>query len=64
MQACLVWIILPVWELPETEPHLTTEDPERSAMGLGTNSYNNVQLSRYISAVANRGSVFELSLLL
>ena len=50
-------------ELPETEPHLTTEDPERSAMGQGTNSYNNVQLSRYISAVANRGTVFELSLL-
>ena len=24
-------------ELPETEPHLTTEDPERSAMGQGTN---------------------------
>lgn len=50
-------------ELPETEPHLTTEDPERSAMGQGTNSYSNVQLSRYISAVANRGTVFELSLL-
>ena len=32
-------------------------------MGQGTNSYNNVQLSRYISAVANRGTVFELSLL-
>ncbi len=51
-------------ELPETEPHLTTEDPERSAMGQGTNSYNNVQLSRYISAVANRGTVFELSYLI
>ena len=50
-------------ELPETEPHLTTEDPERSAMGQGTNSYSNVQLSRYIAAVANRGTVFELSLL-
>lgn len=50
-------------EIPENEPHLTTEDPERSAMGQGTNSYNNVQLSRYISAVANRGTVFELSLL-
>ena len=32
-------------------------------MGQGTNSYNNVQLSRYIAAVANRGTVFELSLL-
>ena len=49
-------------ELPETEPHLTTEDPERSAMGQGTNSYTNVQLSRYVSALANRGNVYELSL--
>lgn len=50
-------------EIPENEPHITTEDPERSAMGQGTNSYNNVQLSRYITAIANRGTVFELSLL-
>ena len=31
-------------------------------MGQGTNSYTNVQLSRYVSALANRGNVYELSL--
>lgn len=50
-------------EISETSPELTTEDPERSAMGQGTNSYSNVQLSRYVAALANRGTVFELSLL-
>ncbi len=50
-------------EIPETNPELTTEDPERSAMGQGTNSYANIQLSRYVAALANRGTVFDLSLL-
>lgn len=50
-------------EISETSPEVTTEDPERSAMGQGTNSYSNVQLSRYVAALANRGTVFELSLL-
>lgn len=50
-------------EISETPPELTTEDPERSAMGQGTNAYSNVQLSRYVAALANRGTVFELSLL-
>lgn len=50
-------------EVSETNPELTTEDPERSAMGQGTNSYSNVQLSRYVSILANRGTVYDLSLL-
>jgi penicillin-binding protein 2 len=50
-------------EIPETTPELTTEDPERSAMGQGTNSYSNVQLSRYVAAIANSGTVYDLSLL-
>lgn len=50
-------------EIPENEPHISTEDPERSAMGQGTHSYTNVQLSRYVTAVANKGTVFKLSLL-
>ena len=32
-------------------------------MGQGTNAYTNVQLSRYVTALANRGKVFELSLI-
>ncbi len=49
-------------EIAESAPKLTTEDPERSAMGQGDNAYTNVQLSRYVTAIANRGTVFELSL--
>lgn len=50
-------------EIAENSPQMTTENPESSAIGQGTNAYSNVQLSRYISAVANRGTVFKLSLL-
>lgn len=50
-------------EISENEPQISSEDPERSAMGQGTHSYTNVQLSRYVAALANRGNVFELSLL-
>ena len=50
-------------EIFENTPEITTEDPERSAMGQGTNSYSNIQLSRYVAALANRGTVFNLSLL-
>ena len=42
---------------------MTTEKPEASSIGQGKNSYSNVQLSRYITAVANKGTVFKLSLL-
>lgn len=50
-------------EISENAPSLTTEAPERSAMGQGNNSYTNVQLARYVTALANRGDVFELSLI-
>ena len=50
-------------ELPEVAPHISDTDPERSSIGQGTNSFSNVQLARYVAAVANRGTVFELSLL-
>ena len=50
-------------EIDETKPHISDYDPERSAMGQGNHAYNNVQLARYITAVANRGTVFDLSIL-
>lgn len=50
-------------EIEENSPSLSNEDPERSAMGQGTHAYTNVQLARYVSALANRGTVFELSLI-
>ena len=50
-------------EITETEPSISTISPEQSAMGQGSHSYTNVQLSRYVSAIANRGTVYELTLL-
>lgn len=50
-------------EISERDPEISNIDPERSAMGQGTNNYTNVQLARYVAALANRGTVFELSLL-
>ena len=50
-------------QIDEKEPHISDEDPERSSFGQGTHSYNNVQLARYATALANRGTVFDLTLL-
>lgn len=50
-------------ELYEAEPEITDTDPERSSMGQGTHSYTNIQLARYVTALANRGTVFDLSLI-
>ncbi len=50
-------------EIAELDPQISKDAPERSAMGQGSHAYTNVQLSRYVAAIANRGTVFELSLL-
>jgi len=50
-------------EISEKAPQMTNEKPEASSIGQGTNSYSNVQLARYVSAMANRGNVYNLSLL-
>ena len=50
-------------EIGELDPQISKDAPERSAMGQGSHAYTNVQLSRYVAAIANRGTVFELSLL-
>ncbi len=49
-------------ELYEATPHISDLDPERSSMGQGTHQYANVQLARYVTALANRGTVYNLSL--
>lgn len=50
-------------EIYEAVPEISNTDPERSAMGQGTHNYANVQLARYVTALANRGTVFNLSLI-
>lgn len=50
-------------EIPENEPAISDVSPEQSTMGQGHHQYANVQLSRYVATLANRGKVFELSLI-
>lgn len=50
-------------ELAEAEPHVSTTDAVRSAIGQGDNSYTPVQLSRYVSTIANGGTCYDLTLI-
>lgn len=50
-------------ELPEIEPHISDNDAVRTAIGQGKNAYAPVQLSRYITAVANSGTCYDLTLI-
>ena len=50
-------------EISESAPEISNTDPERSSMGQGTHQFANVQLARYVTALANRGTVFDLSLI-
>ncbi len=50
-------------EIYEAMPEISNTDPERSSMGQGTHQFANVQLARYVTALANRGTVFDLSLI-
>lgn len=50
-------------EIPESEPEISDEDAVRSAIGQGTNNYTTTQLARYAAAVANSGTVYNLSLI-
>lgn len=50
-------------EITESSPQITNEDSIRSSIGQGTNNYTNVQLSKYITTVANGGTCYNLTLL-
>ncbi len=50
-------------EIAESEPQVSDTDPVRSAIGQGSNSYTAVGLARYVAAVANSGTVYDLTLL-
>lgn len=50
-------------EIPEMSPKISDEDSVRSAMGQGTNNYTTSQLARYITAIANEGTLYNLTLL-
>lgn len=50
-------------ELPEVTPHISDNDSVRSAIGQAKNNYAPVQLSRYVTALANSGTCFNLTLI-
>ena len=50
-------------ELDETSPHMSDNDAVTSAIGQGTNSYTPVQMSKYITTIANKGTCYDLSLI-
>lgn len=49
-------------EIGEATPHISDESSVRSFIGQGTNNYTPTQVNRYTAALANRGTVYELSL--
>jgi hypothetical protein len=50
-------------ELPEAEPTFSDVDVVRSAIGQGSHSYTPVQMSRYVTTIANGGTCFDLTLI-
>lgn len=50
-------------ELSEADPNVSDSDAVRSAIGQGTNSFTPVQLSRYVSAISNGGTCYDLTLI-
>lgn len=50
-------------EIPESEPQISDDSSVPSSIGQGTNNYTVSQLARYVTAIANKGTVYDLSLL-
>lgn len=50
-------------EIPEREPQISNEDAVRSAIGQGTHIYSTSQLAKYVTGIANKGTVYNLTLL-
>ncbi len=49
-------------EVFENAPKISDQDSVRSAIGQGTNAYAPIQISRYLTAVANGGTVYKYTL--
>ncbi|MGN0352180.1 MAG: penicillin-binding transpeptidase domain-containing protein [Roseburia sp.] len=50
-------------EIVENEPNIADSYPVMAAIGQSNNNYTTVQLSRYVTAVANSGNVYNYTLL-
>lgn len=49
-------------EIAESDPNVSDAYPVPSMIGQGTHAYTTVGLSRYVTAVANKGTVYNLTL--
>ena len=49
-------------EIAESDPSVSDKYPVPSMIGQGTHAYTTVGLSRYVTAVANKGTVYNLTL--
>lgn len=50
-------------EIEENAPKIATEFPVMAAIGQSNNNYATVQLGRYVTAIANEGTVYQYTLL-
>lgn len=50
-------------EIPENEPKVADEFPVMAAIGQSNHNYATIHLARYVTAVANRGTVYNYTLL-
>ena len=50
-------------ELDESDPIMSDMDPVLSAIGQARNSYTPAQLARYLTAIASKGTLYNLSIL-
>ncbi|MBE5909608.1 MAG: peptidoglycan glycosyltransferase [Pseudobutyrivibrio sp.] len=50
-------------EIEENSPHIATEYPVMAAIGQSDNNFTTVGLARYAAAIANSGTVYNLTLL-
>ena len=50
-------------EIQEHKSHIATEFPVMAAIGQSDNNYTTIALSRYVTAVASSGNVYDLTLL-
>ncbi len=49
-------------EIAESEPNVSDSYPVPSMIGQGTHAYTTVGMARYVTAVANKGTVYDLTL--
>lgn len=50
-------------EVPETSPHMATQDAVRAAMGQANSTFTVSQIARYVNTIANSGTCYDLTLI-